>query len=120
MRVLRSGFEVSREEVTMRAIGCLIAAAGFIGIPISIAATYLPLMGSANAPSGFWYWPIVVPILAVLVGVSMYAFDLMRRESNAGASKCDRRDENEKKCPGCGTKNPIEQEHCAACGRSLQ
>jgi len=104
----------------MRAIGCLMAAAGFIGIPFSIAATYLPLMGAPDAPSGFWYWPIVLPILAVVVGVSIYAFDLMRRESDAGGSKRDRRDENEEKCPGCGTKNPTGQEHCLASGRSLR
>jgi len=104
----------------MRAIGCLIAAAGFICTPISIVATYMPSMGAADAPSGFWYWPIVLPILAVLVGLSMYAFDLMHRESDAGGPKRDRHDENEKKCPGCGTKNPIGQKHCAACGRSLE
>ena len=104
----------------MRAIGCLIAAAGFIGIPIAIMATYLPLMGAAEAPRGFWYWPIVLPILAVLVGVSVYYLDLIRRESDTGGSRLDRRDATEKKCPGCGTKNPIGQEYCPTCGRSLE
>ena len=103
----------------MRAVGCLLAGAGIIGIPISIAATYLPLMGVADAPRGFWYWPIVLPILTLFVGMSMYAYDLMRRESKAGGSKRDNCDANEKKCPGCGTRNPIGQEHCLACGRSM-
>ena len=101
----------------MRAIGCLIAAAGLVCIPISITATYMPLMGAAEAPSGFWYWPIVLSVIVVLAGMSMYAFDLMRRESDAGGF---RRNENEKKCPGCGTENPIGQKYCAACGRSLE
>ena len=104
----------------MRAIGCLIAAAGFIGMPIAISATYLPLMGKLGRPSGFYYWPIVLAILAVLVGMSMYACDLMRQESKPGGSKRGNCDANEKKCPGCGTRNPIEQEHCLACGRSLE
>ena len=104
----------------MRTIGCLIAAGGFICIPISIYATYMPLMGAAEAPSGFWYWPIILSVVAVLVGMSTYAFDLMHRESDAGGPKRDWHDENEKKCPGCGTKNPSGQEHCAACGRSLE
>jgi hypothetical protein len=80
----------------MRAIGCFIAAAGFICIPVSITATYMPLMGAAEAPSG-WYWPIVLSLLAVLIGMCMYAFDLMRRESDAGGSGRDRRGENEKR-----------------------
>ena len=104
----------------MRAIGCLIAVAGFIGMPIAISATYLPLMGKLGRPSGFYYWPIVLAILAVLVGMSMYAFDLIRRESDIGSPGVDKRHEHQKKCPGCGTENPISQEYCLACGRSLE
>jgi hypothetical protein len=103
----------------MRTIGCLIAAVGFMGLPLAMSATYLPLMGKLGRPSGFYYWPIVLAILVVVVGMSMYAFDLIRRESDAGRSSLDRYHSKEKKCPDCGTRNPIGQKYCLACERPL-